>query len=204
MLLAFLGGLCCGAIAAVAVMMSLRTTPSAIDPNPQPAPPSPGDPACSLTPTVLPIDMHLSMNALNRLALAPGIDERAEQVIDALANYLAAAAPSRDGEPPANRLQRALLAHWQLASSLHSGPVVPLHFTLSGAPRSTHALTALIIALHKALRPHERAVAQRVNVDVHVDDANEKGGQAKILVRLGGEGAEPGASPYVTQAQWSG
>lgn len=146
-LLSFVGG-------AAAAWLLRRQPPAAAA---APIAPVPGTPPASAG---APLEMHLVLNVLNRVVMALGANEQAQEGVAELADYLRAADDMRRRPGPASMVRQST-AYWRLSRWLHGQPADLLRIepeaALQGLPAAALAeacreLTDLIRELEPARR----------------------------------------------------
>ncbi|MBQ0937790.1 hypothetical protein [Ideonella paludis] len=112
---------------------------------------------------VLPVDTHLVLNVLNRLAIQI-TDEHLQDGLEALGQYLAAnARDMKEGGIPPGELGLSLESYWRLTEWQHR-KAAAVWQQLGPWPENTHQRAALLGRLLSALQAIERVGADRVEL----------------------------------------
>lgn len=138
MLVSLLAGLVGFAVGAAAVMWIRR---------PRPAPVTAAPPASTL-------ELHLVLNALNRVVLALGSDERAQDGMADLADYLRASDELRR-RPALEPMLEAVSSYWRMSRWIHGRGSDALHLDAQLTDVSPDTLSHLCVALTQAVRDLE-------------------------------------------------
>lgn len=168
-LMSFVGGL------AAALLYARKANPAAASPSPVPA--------LEATPATL--EMHLVLNVLNRVVMALGTNERAQDGVADLADYLRAADELRRRPSQATMVQQ-VSSYWQLSRWLHGQPSDSLQIDAQLPELPGRALARLCQELTEVIRDLEGSRQADASARVTAVDANPATRQAVVQVTVAG------------------
>lgn len=168
-LMSFVGGL------AAALLYARKANPAAASPSPVPA--------LEATPATL--EMHLVLNVLNRVVMALGTNERAQDGVADLADYLRAADELRRRPSQATMVQQ-VSSYWQLSRWLHGQPSDSLQIDAQLPELPGRALARLCQELTEVIRDMEGSRQADASARVTAVDANPATRQAVVQVTVAG------------------
>lgn len=168
-LMSFVGGL------AAALLYARKATPAAASPSPVPA--------IEATPATL--EMHLVLNVLNRVVMALGTNERAQDGVADLADYLRAADELRRRPSQATMVQQ-VSSYWQLSRWLHGQPSDSLQIDAQLPELPGRALARLCQELTEVIRDLEGSRQADASARVTAEDTNPATRQAVVQLTVAG------------------
>ncbi|RTL41580.1 MAG: hypothetical protein EKK53_13420 [Burkholderiales bacterium] len=141
----------------------------------RPVPTAPAMPSSTL-------ELHLVLNALNRVVLALGADERAQDGVADLADYLRSSDELRRRPRPEAMLE-AVSSYWRMSRWLHGRPTDSLHLDAQLADASPATLSQICIELTQAIRDLESCPQANVSARVGLEgEANARTALIQIAV----------------------
>lgn len=168
-LMSFAGGL------AAAVLYARKA--STVAPSPGPTPASGATPG--------PLEMHLVLNVLNRVVMALSTNERAQDGVADLADYLRAADELRRRPSQATLVQQAS-SYWQLSRWLHGQPSDALQIDAQLPELPAAALARLCQELTEVIRDLEGSRQADMSARVTLEDGPRGTRRAVIQVTVAG------------------
>lgn len=128
-------------------------------------------PAPSFTPDAPPastLELHLVLNALNRVVLALGTDERAQDGVADLADYLRASDELRR-RPALEPMLEAVSSYWRMSRWIHGRASDSLHLDAQLGEVSPATLSRLCVELTQAIRDLEGCPQANVSARVTLE-----------------------------------
>lgn len=130
---------------------------------------SPASPAPCLPPAST-LELHLVLNALNRVVLALGTDERAQDGVADLADYLRASDELRR-RPAVEPMLEAVSSYWRMSRWIHGRASDSLHLDARLGEVSPATLGHLCVELTQAIRDLEACPQANVSARVTLEGA---------------------------------
>lgn len=116
------------------------------------------------------LELHLVLNALNRVVLALGSDERAQDGVADLADYLRASDELRR-RPRLEPLLEAVSSYWRMSRWIHGRTSDALHLDAQLPEVSPATLAHLCVALTQAIRDLEACPQADLSARLTLEDA---------------------------------
>lgn len=142
----------------------------------QPAPPADEAPPSTL-------ELHLVLNALNRVVLALGADERTQDGVADLADYLRASDELRR-RPSLEAMVQAVSGYWRMSRWIHGHPDDSLHMDAQASDLTPATLARLCVELTQVVRDLESCPRANVSVRVTLDES----GPRKAVIHVAAAG----------------
>lgn len=140
--------------------------------------------AVSAAPTST-LELHLVLNALNRVVLALGPDERTQDGVADLADYLRASDELRR-RPSLNAMLQAVSSYWRMSRWIHGRPSDSLHIDSQTPELSPATLDRLCIELTQSIRDLESSPQANVSARLTMDETAGAGRIAVIQIAVAG------------------
>ena len=131
------------------------------------------------------LELHLVLNALNRVVLALGTDERTQDGVADLADYLRASDELRR-RPSQEAMLQAVSSYWRMSRWIHGRPTDSLHLDAQAPDLSPGTLARVCVELTQAVRDLESCPQANVSARVTLEDASGAGRRAVVQVAVAG------------------
>lgn len=168
-----------GFAAGAAAVLLWRRTPA--------APPPDTSPSSTL-------ELHLVLNALNRVVLALGTDERAQDGVADLADYLRASDELRR-RPRLEALLEAVSSYWRMSRWIHGRASDALHLDAQLPEASPATLAHVCVALTQAIRDLEACPQADLSARLTLEGAAD--GRV-VVIQLAVAGVPPAQQTQLT------
>lgn len=133
------------------------------------------------------LELHLVLNALNRVVLALGTDERAQDGVADLADYLRASDELRR-RPRPDAMLEAVSSYWRMSRWIHGRPTDSLHLDAQLADASPTTLSLLCVEMTQAIRDLESCPQANLSARITLDG---EGQQRTAVIQLAVAGVAP-------------
>lgn len=135
------------------------------------------EPATDPTPSST-LELHLVLNALNRVVLALVTDEQAQDGVADLADYLRASDELRR-RPSLEAMLQAVSSYWRMSRWIHGRPTDSLHIDAQAPDLTPATLARVCVELTQAVRDLE--ACPQANVSARVTLEQPASGRIAII-----------------------